>query len=222
MESVCFTSPFFCVIVKLIFKGENKMNLPNKITLSRIILIPFVMLFYLVPMFPYAKAVALVLFLIASFTDHLDGHIARTRGLVTNLGKFLDPIADKLLTSSVLFMIVADGTVNMYFGIIALTIIIGREFMVAALRQLAASKGVVVAADKLGKIKTVTQMVALTGYLLYALLMTEIGACLLNTILYWVSNVALGVSVVFTIISGINYMIKNKSALRDEPKQDNK
>lgn len=198
------------------------MNLPNKITLSRIILIPFVMLFYLVPMFPYAKAVALGLFLIASFTDHLDGHIARTRGLVTNLGKFLDPIADKLLTSSVLFMIVADGTVNMYFGIIALTIIIGREFMVAALRQLAASKGVVVAADKLGKIKTVTQMVALTGYLLYALLMTEIGACLLNTILYWVSNVALGVSVAFTIISGINYMIKNKSALRDEPKQDNK
>ncbi|MBO4936788.1 MAG: hypothetical protein J6C90_00495, partial [Clostridia bacterium] len=82
--------------------------------------------------------------------------------------------------------------------------------------------GVVVAADKLGKIKTVTQMVALTGYLLYALLMTEIGACLLNTILYWVSNVALGVSVAFTIISGINYMIKNKSALRDEPKQDNK
>ena len=198
------------------------MNLPNKITLSRIILIPFVMLFYLVPMFPYAKAVALGLFLIASFTDHLDGHIARTRGLVTNLGKFLDPIADKLLTSSVLFMIVADGTVNMYFGIIALTIIIGREFMVAALRQLAASKGVVVAADKLGKIKTVTQMVALTGYLLYALLMTEIGACLLNTILYWVSNVALGVSVAFTIISGINYMIKNKPALRDEPKQDNK
>ena len=198
------------------------MNLPNKITLSRIILIPFVMLFYLVPMFPYAKAVALGLFLIASFTDHLDGHIARTRGLVTNLGKFLDPIADKLLTSSVLFMIVADGTVNMYFGIIALTIIIGREFMVAALRQLAASKGVVVAADKLGKIKTVTQMVALTGYLLYALLMTEIGACLLNTILYWVSNVALGVGVAFTIISGINYMIKNKSALRDEPKQDNK
>ena len=198
------------------------MNLPNKITLSRIILIPFVMLFYLVPMFPYAKAVALGLFLIASFTDHLDGHIARTRGLVTNLGKFIDPIADKLLTSSVLFMIVADGTVNMYFGIIALTIIIGREFMVAALRQLAASKGVVVAADKLGKIKTVTQMVALTGYLLYALLMTEIGACLLNTILYWVSNVALGVSVAFTIISGINYMIKNKSALRDEPKQDNK
>ena len=198
------------------------MNLPNKITLSRIILIPFVMLFYLVPMFPYAKAVALGLFLIASFTDHLDGHIARTRGLVTNLGKFLDPIADKLLTSSVLFMIVADGTVNMYFGIIALTIIIGREFMVAALRQLAASKGVVVAADKLGKIKTVTQMVALTGYLLYALLMTEIGACLLNTILYWVSTVALGVSVVFTIISGINYMIKNKSALRDEPKLDNK
>lgn len=198
------------------------MNLPNKITLSRIILIPFVMLFYLVPMFPYAKAVALGLFLIASFTDHLDGHIARTRGLVTNLGKFLDPIADKLLTSSVLFMIVADGTVNMYFGIIALTIIIGREFMVAALRQLAASKGVVVAADKLGKIKTVTQMVALTGYLLYALLMTEIGACLLNTVLYWVSNVALGVSVAFTIISGINYMIKNKSALRDEPKQDNK
>ena len=115
------------------------MNLPNKLTLSRIIMIPFIMLFYLVPMFPYCKVVALVLFLLASFTDMLDGKIARKYNLITNFGKFLDPIADKLLTSTVLFMIVADGTVNMYFGVITLTIVIGREFMVAALRQLAAT-----------------------------------------------------------------------------------
>lgn len=191
------------------------MNLPNKLTLSRIIMIPFIMLFYLVPMFPYCKVVALVLFLLASFTDMLDGKIARKYNLITNFGKFLDPIADKLLTSTVLFMIVADGTVNMYFGVITLTIVIGREFMVAALRQLAATKGVVIAADKLGKYKTVSQMVALTGFLLYSLLMTEIGACTFNTVLMWVCNAFLGVSVLLTIISGINYMSKNKEAFKD-------
>ena len=191
------------------------MNLPNKLTLSRIIMIPFIMLFYLVPMFPYCKVVALALFLLASFTDMLDGKIARKYNLTTNFGKFLDPIADKLLTSTVLFMIVADGTVNMYFGVITLTIVIGREFMVAALRQLAATKGVVIAADKLGKYKTVSQMVALTGFLLYSLLMTEIGVCTFNTVLMWVCNVFLGVSVLLTIISGINYMSKNKEAFKD-------
>lgn len=191
------------------------MNLPNKLTLSRIIMIPFIMLFYLVPMFPYCKVVALALFLLASFTDMLDGKIARKYNLITNFGKFLDPIADKLLTSTVLFMIVADGTVNMYFGVITLTIVIGREFMVAALRQLAATKGVVIAADKLGKYKTVSQMVALTGFLLYSLLMTEIGVCTFNTVLMWVCNVFLGISVLLTIISGINYMSKNKEAFKD-------
>lgn len=191
------------------------MNLPNKLTLSRIIMIPFIMLFYLVPMFPYCKVVALVLFLLASFTDMLDGKIARKYNLITNFGKFLDPIADKLLTSTVLFMIVADGTVNMYFGVITLTIVIGREFMVAALRQLAATKGVVIAADKLGKYKTVSQMVALTGFLLYSLLMTEIGVCTFNTVLMWACNVFLGISVLLTIISGINYMTKNKEAFKD-------
>ncbi len=191
------------------------MNLPNKLTLSRIIMIPFIMLFYLVPMFPYCKVVALALFLLASFTDMLDGKIARKYNLITNFGKFLDPIADKLLTSTVLFMIVADGTVNMYFGVITLTIVIGREFMVAALRQLAATKGVVIAADKLGKYKTVSQMVALTGFLLYSLLMTEIGVYTFNTVLMWVCNVFLGISVLLTIISGINYMTKNKEAFKD-------
>lgn len=191
------------------------MNLPNKLTLSRIIMIPFIMLFYLVPMFPYCKVLAVALFLLASFTDMLDGKIARKHNLITNFGKFLDPIADKLLTSTVLFMIVADGTVNLYFGVITLTIVIGREFMVAALRQLAATKGVVIAADKLGKYKTVSQMVALTGFLLYSLLLTEIGACTFNTILMWVCNVFLGVSVLLTIISGINYMTKNKEAFKD-------
>lgn len=191
------------------------MNLPNKLTLSRIIMIPFIMLFYLVPIFPYCKVVALALFLLASFTDMLDGKIARKYNLITNFGKFLDPIADKLLTSTVLFMIVADGTVNMYFGVITLTIVIGREFMVAALRQLAATKGVVIAADKLGKYKTVSQMVALTGFLLYSLLMTEIGVCTFNTVLMWVCNVFLGISVLLTIISGINYMTKNKEAFKD-------
>ena len=146
------------------------MNLPNKLTVLRIVLIPFMMFFYLADFIPHGigKLVALAIFIVASFTDMLDGKIARKRNLITNLGKFLDPIADKILTSAVLFLIIADGTIPHPYGAIVVTIIIGREFIVAAMRLNAASKGVVVAADIWGKLKTTVQMVALPVCILLA------------------------------------------------------
>ena len=150
------------------------MNLPNRLTVLRIVLIPFMMFFYLADFIPHGigKLVALAIFIIASFTDMLDGQIARKRNLVTNLGKFLDPIADKILTSAVLFLIVADGTIPAPWGVMAITIIIAREFIVATLRMQAASKGIVVAADMWGKVKTVVQMVALPVCMLLAYVLT--------------------------------------------------
>ena len=127
------------------------MNLPNKLTLLRVILIPFFLLFMYID-FPFHYAVALVIFAAASITDALDGKIARKRGLVTNFGKFLDPLADKVLVIAALTVFVDLNDVNM--GAIPLIIITAREFMVSGLRLLAADSGVVGAAGIWGKLKT--------------------------------------------------------------------
>lgn len=195
------------------------MNLPNKLTVMRIIMIPFMMFFYLADFIPYGigKIVALVLFIVAALTDLLDGKIARKYNLVTNLGKFLDPIADKMLTSAVLFMIIADGTIANPWGAIIVTIIISREFMVSALRLLAASKGVVLAADIWGKAKTMVQMIALPICIVYAYMLTcgLAVASWLVLIFQVVSYVALGLATLLTVISGANYLIKNKECFKD-------
>lgn len=195
------------------------MNLPNKLTMMRIIMIPFMMFFYLADFIPYGigKIVALVLFIVAALTDLLDGKIARKYNLVTNLGKFLDPIADKMLTSAVLFMIIADGTIANPWGAIIVTIIISREFMVSALRLLAASKGVVLAADIWGKAKTMVQMIALPICIVYAYILTSgltVAGWLVVTFQV-ISYVALGLATLLTVISGANYLIKNKECFKD-------
>ena len=194
------------------------MNLPNKLTVLRIILIPFMMFFYLASFIPHGigKVVALVLFVVAALTDLLDGKIARKYNLVTNLGKFLDPIADKILTAAALFMLMADGTIPAPWGVIVVTIIIAREFMVSALRLIAASKGTVLAADIWGKAKTMVQMIALPILLLVPFLV-ELGGVanwlvLTVQITGWV---ALGVATVLTVVSGANYLIKNKDCFKD-------
>lgn len=195
------------------------MNLPNRLTLMRIILIPFMMFFYLANFIPYGigKLVALLIFIVAALTDLLDGKIARKRNIVTNFGKFLDPIADKILTSTVLFLIIADGTIPNPWGAIIVTIIIAREFMVSALRLLAANKGVVLAADMWGKAKTFVQMIALP----ICIILSYIYTCgfappgwlvLLVEILAYVT---LGVATILTIISGINYLVKNRSCFKE-------
>ena len=195
------------------------MNLPNKLTVLRIILIPFMMFFYLASFIPHGigKIVALVIFVVAALTDLLDGKIARKYNLVTNLGKFLDPIADKILTAAALFMLMADGTIPAPWGVIVVTIIIAREFMVSALRLIAASKGIVLAADIWGKAKTMVQMIALPILLIVPFLV-ELGGVagwlvLTVQIIGWV---ALGVATVLTVVSGVNYLVKNKDVLKLE------
>ena len=193
------------------------MNLPNKLTVMRMILIPFVMFFYLANFIPYGigKIVALVIFIVAALTDLLDGKIARKHNLVTNLGKFLDPIADKILTSTVLFMLIADGTIPAPWGVIVVSIIIAREFMVSALRLLAASKGTVLAADIWGKAKTMVQMIAIPVCMLIPFVI-ELGAAgwliLTIKITGWI---LIGVATALTVISGANYLIKNKDCFKE-------
>ena len=194
------------------------MNLPNKLTVLRMVLIPFVMFFYLATFIPYGigKIVALVIFIIAALTDLLDGKIARKHNLVTNLGKFLDPIADKILTASVLFMIMADGTIPAPYGVIIVTIIIAREFMVSALRLIAASQGIVLAADIWGKAKTMVQMIAIPICMLIPFLI-ELGG-VAGWLIFTVQIIGwstLGTATILTIVSGVNYLVKNIKCFKD-------
>ena len=192
------------------------MNLPNKLTVMRMVLIPFMMFFYLATFIPYGigKIVALAIFIIAALTDLLDGKIARKHNLVTDLGKFLDPIADKILTASVLFMIIADGTIPAPYGAIVVTIIIAREFMVSALRLIAASQGTVLAADIWGKAKTMVQMIALPVCMLIPFVI-ELGAVSWVVLTIKISAfVLLGIATVLTVISGINYLVKNRQCFK--------
>lgn len=193
------------------------MNLPNKLTVLRIILIPFVMFFYLASFIPHGigKILALVIFIVAALTDLLDGKIARKYNIVTNLGKFLDPIADKILTSTVLFMLIADGTIPAPWGVIVVTIIIAREFMVSALRLLAASKGTVLAADIWGKAKTMVQMIAIPVCMLIPFLAEIAAVSWLVLTFQIVGWVMIGVATVLTVISGVNYIVKNKNCFKE-------
>lgn len=198
------------------------MNLPNKLTLLRIILIPFMMFFYLASFIPFGigKIVAIVIFIVASLTDLLDGKIARKYNLVTDLGKFLDPIADKLLTATAFLLIMADGTLPAPWGVIIVTIIIAREYTVSALRQIAGSKGIVLAADMWGKIKTVVQMIALPTCFLVAYLncagFASETAILVVSI---VSYVLVGLATLLTVMSGIHYLVKNRECFKDDSKK---
>lgn len=132
------------------------MNLPNKLTLLRVILVPFYVFFMLTDIVPFSPVIALAIFAATSATDALDGHIARSRNLVTTFGKFLDPLADKVLVVSALMCMVERGVI----GSVPVIIIVAREFMVSGLRLVTANEGVVVAAGIWGKLKTAFTMVA--------------------------------------------------------------
>ncbi|MFE8699150.1 CDP-diacylglycerol--glycerol-3-phosphate 3-phosphatidyltransferase [Cytobacillus sp. FJAT-54145] len=188
------------------------MNLPNKITISRILLIPLFLIITLDPFswgnmhlfgveLPIAHFIGGLIFIIASTTDWVDGYYARKYNLVTNLGKFLDPLADKLLVSAALILLVDLEMVPSWIVII----IISREFAVTGLRLVLAGEGEVVAANTLGKIKTWTQIIAISAYLLH------------NTIFELISfpldDISLWVATFFTIWSGWDYFNKNKHAL---------
>ncbi len=176
------------------------MNLPNKLTLLRILLVPIFMVFLLTRFkgsySVYAQYFALGIFILAAITDGLDGYIARRQGTITRLGKLIDPLADKLLISGALIALVDMGKITSWPAII----IIGREFAITGLRMIVASEGKIIVASSLGKIKTISQIVA-------------ISAVIIGLPYGWV---LIWIAVVVTVISGLDYFIKSKSFITPE------
>ncbi|MCR5501654.1 MAG: CDP-diacylglycerol--glycerol-3-phosphate 3-phosphatidyltransferase [Lachnospiraceae bacterium] len=175
------------------------MNLPNRLTILRVILIPFFIVVLLCPAIPYNDIIALAIFAVASITDLLDGKIARKYGLVTNFGKFMDPLADKLLVCSALICLIELGRIRAWMVIV----IIAREFVISGFRLVAADNGVVIAASWWGKFKTTFQMAAV------CLLIANIPALSL------VTTVVLWIAVILTVVSLIDYLVKNRDVMKN-------
>jgi len=214
------------------------MNLPNKLTLTRIILVPFFLAAYMLnPYGDYWIYIATGVFALAALTDMLDGRIARKRNLVTDLGKLLDPIADKLLISSALFIVLGYGLLPSFLGawaipaaIIITVFCIGRDFAVSALRQIAASKKIVIAADIWGKLKMVFQVAALFILLPAKPIDTLISKAVDANKPYveFVENiksfevftiigfVLLAAAALLSLVSGINYIVKNRKVFSEK------
>ena len=187
------------------------MNLPNKLTLLRLVMIPVFTAVYFIWQIPFNFLIAAVIFVLAAATDFLDGYIARKYNLVTNLGKFLDPIADKVLVSTALIiMLVPVGGVLIIpaYGAIAVAIILARELVVSGFRMVAASKGAVIAADKSGKIKTFVQDVSIAVLLVGAQFTT-------SSIINLVGIILLAIATLLTIVSGVECIVKNRAVLKD-------
>lgn len=176
------------------------MNLPNKLTILRVMMIPFFLVFLLVDILGvYDRWIALALFIAASLTDLLDGYIARKYDLVTNFGKFMDPLADKLLVCSAMIAFVDLGQLPSWITIL----IIAREFIISGFRLVASDNGVVIAASYWGKFKTTFQMIMI------CLLIANIQ----NSVVMMVTDIVILIAVCLTIISLIDYIVKNRAVL---------
>ena len=179
------------------------MNLPNKLTIMRVILIPFFVFFLLSPYFPaYGNYIAVAIFIVASLTDMLDGKIARKYNLVTNFGKFMDPLADKLLVCSAMICLIELDRLAAWIVIV----IIAREFIISGFRLVASDNGVLIAASYWGKFKTTFQM------LMVIVLILDIQMPffqILGTVLTYVA-------LILTVVSLIDYIVKNKDVLKDQ------
>ena len=187
------------------------MNLANKFSIARILLVPVVMFFYLASFIPYGALIGMVLFVIAAATDKVDGSIARKRNEVTDLGKLLDPIADKLLITVCFLMIVADQSIMAPYGVIALTVLIFRDSIVNALRQYGASRGIVFAAVLSGKLKAVFVYIVIPMFMTLAFLKSPENFVPEVVIPYYeiLCYVMLGISTAITTWSAIDYSVKN-------------
>ena len=177
------------------------MNLPNKLTVLRVIMVPFFVVFMLIPSLGGAanKYIALALFCIASFTDFLDGHLARKHNLVTNFGKFMDPLADKLLVCSALICLSSLGKLATWIVLV----IIAREFIISGFRLVASDAGIVIAASYWGKFKTVSHMTMIIMLILN-----------INHPIYQIATqVVVWVGLALTVISLVDYVWKNKEVL---------
>lgn len=198
------------------------MNLPNKISLTRICMIPVFVLVFFLDVIPFRFGIAAIIFIVAALTDFLDGYIARSRGLVTNLGKFLDPIADKVLVSTaMLLLLTMNDTLFVLLGeqqgwvyiatTVCICVILARELIISAFRQIAAANGVIMAAEKLGKYKTATQDAAIFVLILAADIPATAGV-----IVAIIGFALFALATVLTVWSGISYVVKNKQVLKDK------
>ncbi len=179
------------------------MNLPNKLTVMRVVLIPFFVFFLLAPYFEgYGNYIAVAIFIVASLTDLLDGKIARKYNLVTNFGKFMDPLADKLLVCAAMICLIETGQLPAWIVVV----IISREFIISGFRLIASDNGVVIAASYWGKFKTTFQM------LMVIVLILDLPM----TFFDWLGQILIWVSLALTVISLIDYIVKNKAVLKEQ------
>ncbi len=179
------------------------MNLPNKLTIFRVILIPFFVVFLLYPGFEgYGKYIAVAIFIVASLTDLLDGKIARKYNMVTNFGKFMDPLADKLLVCSAMICLIETGKLASWIVIV----IISREFIISGFRLVASDNGIVIAANYWGKFKTTFQMLMI---IVLALDLDVMYFDLLGTALTYIA-------LILTVVSLLDYIAKNKDVLKEQ------
>ncbi len=193
-------------------KSKNGMNLPNKLTILRTVLIPFFLIALLCDkeyggFIPYGNWIALLIFALASITDMLDGKIARKYNLVTNFGKFMDPLADKLLVSSAMIAFIELDRIPCWIVIV----IIAREFIISGFRLVAADNGIVIAAGIWGKIKTAEQMVML------CIMIADLGSVFPDAAdgIYIFENVLIYIALILTIVSLLDYLIHNKGVLAE-------
>ena len=182
------------------------MNLPNKITLFRVFLIPVFLIFMFVEAIPYGKWFALGVFIIASLSDMVDGKIARKYDLVTDFGKFMDPLADKLLVSSALIALIEPNRIAAWIVIV----IIAREFIISGFRLIAADNGIVIAAGWWGKVKTAVTMVMI------CIVIANLGEDLpaYATGIHIFEQILIYLSLALTVISLIDYLVKNKNVIK--------
>lgn len=179
------------------------MNLPNKITILRVILIPFFVVTILLDTIPFNNYIAGAIFCIACITDTLDGYIARKYNLVTNFGKFMDPLADKLLVCSALICFVSMP--ELHFPAWVAIVIISREFAISGFRLVASDNGVVIAASSWGKLKTISQMI------MSILLIFHFD----GKVFFYLEQTFIYISVVLTVVSLVDYIYKNRAVLAD-------
>lgn len=203
-----------------------KLNLPTKITLVRLFLIPLFIAVFFISALPYRYAFAAGVFVLAAITDAIDGHIARSRNLVTNLGKFLDPIADKVLisTAMILLLVMKESICDPFGGAseaiyvalaVCVCVIMAREFIISAFRQIAAATGFIMAADKLGKVKAAVQDVSVV----FLFVGGAFPSTTFGVVLLVIGYVLFAIATVLTVWSGISYIVKNRAVLNDPVNQ---
>lgn len=191
-----------------------RLNLPNILTISRVVITPFFLVTILMETLPHRFLIACIIFSIASITDAIDGHLARKNNQITNFGKFLDPIADKILTTAALLAFMSMGLCNIWIVMLVLT----REFAIASVRMVAATNGVVIPANVWGKIKTVSQMVftiliMLLGEVYFVVESSNVALFAKLPDLSLISNGLLWITAVLTVVSGGIYLYDSRKII---------